>query len=465
MALNQEQFRLDAIDRIQAAKRFSQKWHTEARDDFDFIAGDQWKPEDQELLRIQNRPDVTFNYSEKMIDAVAGAEVSNRQEVVYKPRQIENDQLGELWTNAGRWVRDECNAEDEETDAFRDALICGMGWVHTKMDYSENKDGMPVMNRADPMEMFWDPAAIKPGLADRRFDAHGVWMDNHLIDLKWPDEAPWASDDQQPGNTGIIRTGHRYPDDGTADYQDDREQHYDQTMVYHYECMEMEPYFRVATGNGQIQEIQAEDFSRMKSKIDQYGLKYVKEFKKVYYRGFLADERVLEFSKAAVQTGFCRHCITGKRNRNKNTWYGLTKVMKDPQRWANKWLAQIMFIINSNAKGGIMAEQGAFVDSRKAEDEWAKPNSVTMLNVGGIAKIQQKAMTPYPSGLSQLMEFALNALPQVTGINLEALGLADRDQANVLEQSRKQAAYGLLAPVFDSLRRYRKMQGKVLLTF
>jgi hypothetical protein len=87
------------------------------------------------------------------------------------------------------------------------------------------------------------------------------------------------------------------------------------------------------------------------------------------------------------------------------------------------------------------------------------------LKEGGIAKVKEKTMSAYPSGLAQLMEFALNSLPQVTGINLEALGLANRDQANVLEQSRKQAAYGLLAPVFDSLKRYRKLQGRVLLYF
>jgi hypothetical protein len=74
-------------------------------------------------------------------------------------------------------------------------------------------------------------------------------------------------------------------------------------------------------------------------------------------------------------------------------------------------------------------------------------------------------MVNYPQGLDRLMEFALASLPQVTGINLEALGLAGREQANVLEQSRKQAAYGLLAPIFDSLRRYRKNQGRILLYF
>jgi len=171
------------------------------------------------------------------------------------------------------------------------------------------------------------------------------------------------------------------------------------------------------------------------------------------------------FGPSPIQTGFTRQCITGKRDRNKNFWYGLTRVMKDPQRWANKWLAQIMYIINSNAKGGLMAEVGAFVDPTKAEADWSSADKVVLLNEGGINKIKEKTMATYPAGLSQLMEFALNALPQVTGINLEALGLADRDQANVLEQSRKQAAYGLLAPVFDSLKRYRKNQGRILYTF
>jgi hypothetical protein len=80
-------------------------------------------------------------------------------------------------------------------------------------------------------------------------------------------------------------------------------------------------------------------------------------------------------------------------------------------------------------------------------------------------KVRQKEMPPYPQGLDHLMQFALSSLPMVTGINLEALGLANREQASILETQRKQAAYGLLSPLFDALRRYRKVQGKVLLDF
>ena len=112
-----------------------------------------------------------------------------------------------------------------------------------------------------------------------------------------------------------------------------------------------------------------------------------------------------------------------------------------------------------------MAEINAFVDPKKAQEEWAQPDSITLFNEGALSgkKVQQKQVGQFPAGLDKLMQFALGSLPMVTGINLEALGLANREQAGVLEQQRKQAAYGLLAPLFDSLRRYRKTQATVLL--
>lgn len=462
--ISEEKIIEKAQQRLKDSKEYCDKWRKDAYDDYDFVSGNQWTPEDKQYLEEQGRPPITFNYSEKMIDAICGAEVSNRQEVSFVPREVTDTAVSQLWTEASKWVRDECNAEDEETDSFRDCLICGIGATRTAMDYQENEDGSIVIHRRDPLLLSWDPAAVKPGLVDRRYDWEKGFMDKAEVEDRWPDSFVLGSTvDNDIGSTGIVRTGHHYE----GDVENRPEMHKDQVEVYLYECFELEVYYRVADGE-QVISMEEAEFKKLKSTMDKYEIQYVKLKKKVYYRGFFSSTGTkLEFGKSPCQHGFTLNFMTGKRDRNKNMWYGITRVMKDPQRWANKWLSQIINIINSNAKGGLLAEAGAFVDPRKAQDEWARPDSVTMLNEGALSgnKIKQKDMAPYPTGLDRLMDFALNSLPMVTGINLEALGLANRDQANVLEQSRKQAAYGLLAPIFDGLRRYRKIQGKVMLYF
>lgn len=63
----------------------------------------------------------------------------------------------------------------------------------------------------------------------------------------------------------------------------------------------------------------------------------------------------------------------------------------------------------------------------------------------------------------ELMQFAIGSLRDVTGVNIEAMGLADRQQAASLEYQRRQAASTILAPFFDGFRRYRKENGRLIL--
>jgi hypothetical protein len=452
-----------ANQRFEESKKFWRNWRSMARDDFAFVAGEQWLAEDEQLLKDQKRPPITFNYSEKMIDAVVGAEVSNRQEITYRPRDPSDSGLADLWTNAAHWARDEGDHEDEETDAFRDALICGLGWTLTRMEYETDLDGMIGCGRVDPLEMYSDPSAIKPSLIDRRYNTRMWWVDERVAKKRWPKAITFAIDE---ANQGIDRSSRNVAyDDGET--VDEIEQHRGQVQIRHYECVEHEPIYRIEPQPGNVMEVSTEDFADLKDSLDEAGIEYVKQTRRVFYYGFFAGETLVESGKSPCQDGFCYQAITGKRDRNRATWYGLTRVMKDPQRWANKWLSQILHIINSNAKGGLLAEVGAFVDPAKAQETYAATDSIVFLKEGALSgnKLKEKAMVNYPQGLDRLMEFALASLPQVTGINLEALGLAGREQANVLEQSRKQAAYGLLAPIFDSLRRYRKNQGRILLYF
>jgi hypothetical protein len=62
-----------------------------------------------------------------------------------------------------------------------------------------------------------------------------------------------------------------------------------------------------------------------------------------------------------------------------------------------------------------------------------------------------------------LLQYAVQAIPQVTGVNFELLGQQDIQNPGVVEAMRKQAGMTVLATLFDSLRRYRKILGRIRL--
>jgi hypothetical protein len=97
-------------------------WRKEAREDFDFHAGEQLNEDDKAILQDAKRPIVIFNRVGTTVDSVSGQEVGNRQEVQFLPRRQGVVKKNELLTSAAKWFRQQCDAEDEESDAFRDLL-------------------------------------------------------------------------------------------------------------------------------------------------------------------------------------------------------------------------------------------------------------------------------------------------------------------------------------------------------
>lgn len=452
-------------ERFKRAEDHSSHWRKGAREDFDFVAGEQWDDSDKQLLREQLRPIITFNRVGPIIDAVAGSEVNNRQEVRYIPRTLEDTGVNDTSTEAARWVRDQCDAEDEESDAFTDSCICGMGWTETRMDYEDDLDGNIVIDRVDPLEMWWDPAAKKRNLSDARWLMRIKMMSKEDVEAMWPGKDVFGGGPWDRTGEGGVETNANSPDEYADSEPDDWDATPDKKKirVVEYQWWEREAVYRVAS-NGQIAEFDKTRFERVKDRFDQAGIRYVKQTKRVYKRAFSAGSVILESGLGPCDGDFTFKCITAKRDRNKNTWYGLVRAMKDPQKWANKFYSQILHVINTNAKGGILAEEGAFENPRDAEKKYARADSVVYTTKGALQRnmIMPKPTAPYPTGLDRLMELAMNAHYSVTGVNLEMLGMAERNQPGVLEYQRRQAGLTILAGLFDSLRRYRKEQGRVL---
>jgi len=82
----------------------SAHWRTAARDDFDFIAGEQWTAEERAALEGQLRPAIVFNRTLAVVKAVAGSEINTRHDIRFIPRNNEDSAVNEVLTGASRWI-------------------------------------------------------------------------------------------------------------------------------------------------------------------------------------------------------------------------------------------------------------------------------------------------------------------------------------------------------------------------
>lgn len=456
--------------RFKTAAPTLEPWRMEAKEDFDFRSGHQWSQEDLGKLAEEMRPAITFNRVEPTIEAVAGLEIQNRQEVSYIPRETRDTGLTDVLSQIVKWVRDQCDAEDEESESFLDAITCGMGWVETSIDTLEDPEGRIMLERRDPLEMLWDPNSTKQNLADSNWFMRVQDLPYDEFCERWPDAEydsnpePW---DQMVMDDFLLEP---HDADAAREYKSivsDPADIEKPVRVIQYQWRERQKVYRVfdpQTRN--MVTIPERRFKDLEEQVSRIGAQYVKQDGYVYYEAFIAGSTVLESDYASCQTGFTFQAITGKRDRNKRNWYGIVRAMKDPSRWSNKLFSEMLEIIQSSSKGGApMLERGAVSQPGKFEEDWANPRKVILLEDGAIAnqRIMPRPQGTTPAGLDKLMQFAVSANPEITGVNLELLGLAGKVQPGILEAQRKQAGLAILARVFNALRRYRKSEGRVLL--
>lgn len=449
----------------------SREWRDQAMLDFDFAAGDQWIEKTYKALEAEGRAPLTFNYTAPFLEAVKGLEIGTRHETIFLPREAEEGEIiaNETISNTSKWMGDECNAEDEQSEAFGDVLTCGMGFTESRFSYEEeDPDGQYMEEKLDPIEMRWDASAKKKNLTDARRiwraremsldEARDMFPDADDIDLN----ASWAVgydvSGQQPKSVEERRL--KLENSQPLDPQN-------RVHIVQVQWVERECYYRVAFSEG-IEEISEEQYKDFKALAKQQGQKLVgtKQYRKVRKQAFLGA-KILGLGPCPDPNRFTLQAITGKAHKRKGTWYGLIRLMRDPQQNANKWLSQALHIMNSTAKGGILAERGTFKNLADAQKTYANPQAITIVEDGAISKgrIMQKPGAGLAAPYVQLTQMAVESIPRVTGIPIEMMGLTAINQPGVLEAQRKQAGMTILGTLFDALRMYRKTNGGTRLHF
>lgn len=461
---------------IKKGNDFLSRWWNTIKCYYDMYAGEQWAKEDKTLLRERERPVVTFNRVARTVNAIAGMEVDNRHEIKFLPRNVDDQKISDTLNQVVKWVRDNADAEDEESEAFIDMLICGMGWNETRIDFISDPEGQILTDRIDPFDMIYDPSAKKRNLVDSRFRARKLRLSTKEFKQMFPKQDVFqftAGNDVTPQEIFVSRFDQYAVGEGVGDSETGEDA---KIIVYQYQWFSEEEFVTTKM-EGRIEEISTDmldsfqvEATKRGTSLEEMGIKTLKRKRRKYHQVFFANNKILnpEDEKNDYQSpinDFSFQPMTGFRDRNNNYWFGLVHLMSDPQRWANKWLSQILYIIDTNAKGGLMAEADAFENPAEAEESWAHGDSITWLNPGGMGKISEKQPIDYPASIDRLLQYAITAINDTVGVNVEMLGQTNRNQPAFVEFQRREQSITIMSTLFKSLRNFRKHTGRVLSDF
>lgn len=494
-------------------------WRSEYERDQAFYAGNQMHYETG-ITDAQRKRMVVFNKVRPFVRSVLGTMIQTRRKPDYRAmlQDSAEQQARSEYTNAmSTYVRKNANADQVETEQDRDLLIGGVGIVDTNIEYIFNPDGEALMERVHPLDCGWDTNARKANL----LDANYVWRKKKFVTEEA--EALFNADAEDFDSTVPEDTRKVYNPTGGAytatQVGTDQEDDEDTVDVYYYQWRERQKYYRVENpiytqNSPQVVQALQMAFQRLQvmeaeqEGYDEHDLedifafkptdKYLictprlnREIKKVckklgeffgvdievesvdydkycYYTAICSETKIFDKFKSHDQQGFTLKFKTGDWDDYNKCWFGMVRSMRMPAQYANKAFTEMLYVIASNAKGGVLYETSAIPNIKKFERDYLRNDAAVEVENGALTngRIQPKAQAVLPNGYESILQESNAAFPAVTGINLEMLGMSNTGEVSgVLERQRIKQVMAALAPEFDAITLYAIEHGRLMLTY
>ena len=161
-------------------------WRKEAEQDYDFVAGKQWTEADKHKLEQSGRPAITINRIKPLINVLSGYQRLNRYDIDFLPRTSDDIDICTVRKGITKYVLDQCGDDNEESEAFEDAAIGGLGWMEVGYKFNEDMtDGEAFVTREDPFGIYVDPEAHKTDFSDAKFSFKGAGFIRIITNIQY----------------------------------------------------------------------------------------------------------------------------------------------------------------------------------------------------------------------------------------------------------------------------------------
>lgn len=458
-------------------------------------AGSQWDRADYNKRVKSGRFAWTINDIALAVHALSGQEITGRFQRTFRGRTDDVDHLvAEAINTADQRIREEALAEHIESDGFRTLGIEGYSWLEWYQDHLEDYRGKTMVRHHELWDTMWDSTARRSMLLDREWDAAGWWisLDNFLalFPSKREDLLQYLRRPEGWVREGELGEVARWP----WLYRATRGRYVNpqrrEVFLVDYQWRQREPLWVVEMPGAPDPETGApgpatwEEFGdegEFKEAVDKFAFDndgvephYAGPedglYRWRYHRAHLVGDKLLR-EAPIPERQFTRICMTGfpHRQMDRVTFHGVVDYMKDPQKFKNAIISMMTSMLQRSLKGGMIYDPKGFDRPDELADQMAQPYPMVATKPGAMIQGQkvweQIPVSTFPSGLDSFLSMADMAVWRPVGLNPDVLGqIKDmRRVSGVVFSSVSEAGSVVLGYLFNSLKLYRQLSGKLML--
>jgi hypothetical protein len=340
-----------------------------------------------------------LNYIRPLVDMILSMEKDRKIEFRVVGREPSDDSIADLLTALVKQISDESDVDFFTSDTFREMIIGGRGCMYVEPIEVEGQKCRKIETGYIPWEdVYLDPHYRKPDASDARYIMHTVWMDRDIAKEQWGEKVDKINDLTEQSLfddfEGIENSAQKNSNNRLN-------------------------YFDSKTDRVLIVECQYKD---SKGKIH-----YVVFSGEVFLEGSEDGENPAPFET----NGYWIIPVTAFRDKN-GLPKGVVELIRNMQDMLNKENSKLIWNMMSNR---LFIENDATNDINQLRTEWNRPDGVILLNEGGLGKVKSQDNLNESQHLMSHMQFLLNMMQRVSGINDSMLGFGGVNERSAQQQS------------------------------
>ena len=436
-------------------------------EDYAFYAGEQDSDEALQKLEDANRPATVYNEVKPKVDMLCGMAAQTKFMPEVLPVGVEDESLAELMNGAIHHYGRKVKKVDKEISCFEHTVKGGRSLLYYYIDKSNPFKPIIKCKRIRNDNFHVDPDSEEYELSDARFVAIDKWI---------------SEDDLKVYNPKLDLSALRAWDSGNErpSFFNEAADKYRLVEMWYRELVKAVWFINPMTQ--QPDQLSPADFKQYvkmlkegipideEGNIFQYAdpiQTYETFMKKVKYCIFSGDNYIEGGDNPYI---FCDGkefpCILfgAYKNEDKNSWFGVITMMKDPQKSVNTMRRQLSHLLQTLPKGLLVHEVGAILNIDEYEERSSDPTYHLEVGLGKIDKVRFEKQPQISPIYESFDAIASQAMKDASGIQNEMMGVQTTSrEPGISVRMRHQTGVAVIYSLFSNFAKSRIQSTKVLM--